>query len=176
MSQPSTHVALLRGVNVGGKNKLPMAQLRASFESLGCAEVRTYIQSGNVVFVSPTPVDAASLERMVESDFGIAATVVLRTAGELRRVVRSNPYASADPSTLHVGFFARKPSAAAVAALDGVSYLPDAFEVLGAELYLHLPNGMGRSKLPAYLDRRLQVPVTVRNWKTVNKLLELAGG
>ena len=87
----------------------------------------------------------------------------------------SNPFRSADPSKLHVGFMAEKPSAAAVAKLDKKRFLPDEFTVNSAELYLHLPNGMARTKLPGYLDRQLKIPTTVRNWNTVNKLIELSG-
>jgi uncharacterized protein (DUF1697 family) len=168
------YVGLLRGVNVGGRNKLPMAELRARFESLGHTKVSTFIQSGNIVFTTAKPITARSLERAIAAEFGISPTVMLRTPQELRRVVKSNPFGAVDPSKLHVGFMAQKPSAAAVAKLDAERFLPDEFAIRGRELYFHLPNGMGRTKLPPYLDRQLKIPTTVRNWNTVNKLLELA--
>lgn len=171
----ATYVALLRGVNVGGKNKVPMAELRAMFEALGHGEVRTFIQSGNVVFTARRAVTPTSLESAIAKELGLTTTVVLRTPVELAKVVKVNPFRSADPSTLHVGFMVKEPPAAAVAKLDGEPFEPDEFAVRGREIYFHLPNGMGRTKLPGYLDRRLKIPTTVRNWKTVNKLIELAG-
>jgi uncharacterized protein (DUF1697 family) len=167
-------VGLLRAVNVGGKNKLPMGELRALFESLGHSEVSTFIQSGNVIFTADDSVTPKQLEAAIERRFGFQITVVLRTASELEGVVKANPFGSADPSHLHVGFMAEKPSAAVVAMLDTERFRPDEFAIHGAELYLHLPNGMARTKLPAYIDRQLKIPTTVRNWNTVNKLIELS--
>ncbi len=101
--------------------------------------------------------------------------MVLRTPAELESVVKADPFPSANPSKLHVGFMAEKPTAAAVAKLDNERFRPDEFAIIGAELYLHLQNGMTRTKLPAYLDRQLKIPTTVRNWNTVNKLIEQLG-
>ena len=169
-------IALLRGINVGGRNKVPMAALREVFEALGHSEVATFIQSGNVVFTAPKAVTAKSLESAIEKQFSIGVTVVLRTPRELARVIAGNPFAHADSSKLHVGFMPETPAAAAVKKLDTERFAPEEFALRGRELYLNLPNGMGRAKLPAYLDRQLAVPTTVRNWNTVNKLVELAGG
>jgi uncharacterized protein (DUF1697 family) len=168
-------VGLLRGVNVGGKNKLPMGELRTLFESLGHREVSTFIQSGNVIFTGTEPVTPEQLETAIANRFGIEITVMLRTPAELECVVKRNPFPSGDPSKLHVGFMAEKPLAAAVAKLDRERFRPDEFAVRDAELYLYLPNGMARTKLPGYLDRQLKIPTTVRNWNTVNKLIELSG-
>jgi uncharacterized protein (DUF1697 family) len=169
-------VGLLRGINVGGKNKVPMTQLRTLFESLGHTEVVTFIQSGNVVFTARGSVAPESLERAIESEFGIDITVVLRTPRELEKVVTGNPFPNADASKLHVGFMANKLTAAAVKKLDAERFLPDEFAVRGRETYLHLPGGLGRAKLPGYLDRQLKIPTTVRNWNTVTKLVDLTGG
>ena len=171
-----TYVALLRGVNVGGKNKLSMSALRSLVELLGHRDVSTYIQSGNVVFTTPKAITAQSVERAIHRELRLDITVVLRTRAELQRAVKASPYAKADLSKVHIGFMAAKPEPAVVAGLDTDRFAPDSFAVNGTELYLHLPNGMGRSKLPPYLDRQLKVPTTVRNWNTVLKLLELAGG
>ena len=168
------YVALLRGINVGGKHSVPMAKLRALCEELGHTDVGTYIQSGNVVFEArrkPTP---ASLERAIEQRFGLAVDVMLRTPAELERAVERDPFADADRSKVHVGFMARRPPAAAVRALDLDAFLPEELAVVGTELYLHLPNGMARTKLPDYVLRRLKVPATIRNWRTLTKLVELA--
>jgi uncharacterized protein (DUF1697 family) len=168
------YVALLRGVNVGGKNKLPMADLRALLESLGHTDVATLIQSGNVVFTAKKAVKPESLEKAIAKQFGIAPVVALRTPRELEKVVHSNPFARADLAKVHVGFMASKPTAASVKKLDAERFLPEEFAFRDRELYLFLPNGMGRTKLPAYLDRQLKIPTTVRNWNTVTKLLNLA--
>ena len=175
------HVALLRGINLGGKNRLPMKDLAAMFEGAGCRSVGTYIQSGNVVFEAspalarriPTLVEKAILER-----FGYRIPIVTRTGGELRKVVRGNPFLrrGADAGTLHVAFLAGAPAAGKVKALDPNRSPPDAFAVRGREIYLHCPNGFARTKLTnAYFDSKLGTTSTVRNWKTVEALLELAG-
>jgi uncharacterized protein (DUF1697 family) len=171
-----TYVALLRGINVGGRNKVSMADLRAVIESLGHTEVTTYIQSGNVVFTSAKAVAAVELEAAIAAELALEITVVLRTPAELAKVVKANPFARDDVSKVHVGFMARKPAAGVVAKIDATRFAPEAFAVHGAEVYLYLPDGMGRSKLPDFVGRRLQVPTTVRNWNTVLKLLDLARG
>ena len=169
------YVGLLRGVNVGGKNSVPMAQLRALLSSLGHSAVTTYIQSGNIVFTSEKPVTPTSLETAIATEFGVKIVVMLRTPGELTKIVKTNPFASVDRSKVHVGFMTAQPPAATVAQLDPEPFLPEEFLIKGTELYVYLPNGMGRTKLMAYLGRQLNVPITVRNWNTVMKLVELAG-
>lgn len=169
------YVGLLRGINVGGKNKVPMTELRALFESLGYTEVSTFIQSGNVVFATGRSVTPKSLEIAIANQFGLDITVVLRTPHELERIVAANPFTGVDPSELHMGFMTQRPSAAVVAKLDAERFRPEEFAIRARELYLRLPNGMGRTKLPNYLDRQLKIPTTVRNWNTVARLLELAG-
>lgn len=171
---PTRYVALLRGVNVGGKNKISMPDLRAAVESAGFDDVSTFIQSGNVLFSGPRGVKPAAVESAISGAFGIDVTVMLRTADDLARVIERNPFRQSDPAKLHVGFMTAEPPSAVVTDLDGERFAPEEFVIRGLELYLHLPNGMGRAKLPPYLDRRLGVATTVRNWNTVNKLLELA--
>ena len=141
-------------------------------------DVRTLIQSGNVVFSSPQDVTSGSIEAALERELGLTVPVLLRTPAELQRILAGNPFPDADPSSLHVGFMSRKPPAKAVRELDSARFAPEEVEVEveGLELYFHLPNGMGRAKLPPYVDRRLGVPTTVRNWRTVTKLLEIARG
>jgi uncharacterized protein (DUF1697 family) len=171
-------VAFLRGINVGGKNKLPMAELTRLCSQLGCADVGTYVQSGNVVFRA-----SAELARALEADlaaalrarFGLSVPVILRTAAEIAAVARANPFlkAGAAPETLHVAFLASAPAAGRAAGLDPERSPGDAFALRGRELYLHLPNGVARTKLSnAYLDRTLDTTSTLRNWRTVQALLE----
>lgn len=175
------HVALLRGVNVGGKNKLPMKSLVAIFEALGAENVRTYIQSGNVVF-GASKRDASGLPAKVESaiasEFGHDVPVVLRSADELREILRANPFLpeGAETKTLHVGFLDKTPTRTRADVLDPERSPPDRFALRGRELYLHCPNGMARTKLTnRYFDTTLAATTTMRNWKTVSKLTEMAG-
>ncbi len=168
------YVCLLRAVNVGGR-AVPMAELRALFESLGYSEVASYIQSGNVVFGSSKSVRGDALEASIEAAFGVKTSPVLRTAAEMAEVAAAHPFRDADPTKLHVGFLAARPPKAAVSALEPEGFLPERFAVSGRELYLHLPAGMARTKLPGYLERRLKLPVTFRNWRTVQTLAEMAG-
>ena len=173
------HVALLRGINVGGKNKLPMRELAAMFTAAGCTDVTTYIQSGNVVFSASPAVAktvAAFVVKRIEKDHGLRVPVLLRSAVELERVMRENPFlaAGAAPDKLHVMFLADAPKRAAVSALDANRSPPDAFEVVGREVYLHCPEGFGRTKLTnAYFDAKLATTSTVRNWRTVLTLGEM---
>ena len=176
------YVALLRGINVGGRNKLPMRELTSMFVEAGCVNVRTYIQSGNVMFrASPSLADglSARITAAIATSYGYQIPVVSRTAADFASVVGGNPFlaAGADPSKLHVGFLADTPDPARVASLDRDRSLPDAFEVRGDEIYLHFPNGVARSKLTnVYFDRTLETVCTIRNWRTVCKLHEMARG
>jgi len=175
----AVHVALLRGVNVGGKNKLPMAVLADICASVGCEDVRTYIQSGNVVFRSRVgeQVIARRIAGRIAKLCRIEAPVVVRSRTELRRIARSNPFLERglDAGTLHVAFLARAPGKKRAATLDPKRSPGDSFRLVGRALYLHLPNGVARTKLTnAYLDATLGTTSTVRNWRTVTKLVEMA--
>jgi len=178
----AAHIALLRGINVGGKHRLPMKDLAAIFRDAGCRGVRTYIQSGNVVLEAEPALARrapALVERAVAETFGFEVPVVTRTAAELRRAASLNPFleAGAEPGTLHLVFLRDRPAEAAVASLDPERSPPDRFAVHGREIYLHCPNGVARSKLTVqYFDSRLGTTSTVRNWRTVLELLEMTGG
>ena len=174
------HVALLRGINVGGKNKLPMKDLAEMFVAAGCEEVSTYVQSGNVIFRADAKVLdglSAVVTRKIEECFGIRVAVVLRSTADLEAVLRTNPFLkTAAEDSLHVYFLAGPPRVEDVADLDAARSAPDAFEVVGREIYLQLPNGMARTKLTnAYFDSKLRTVCTARNWRTVLKLAELMG-
>jgi uncharacterized protein (DUF1697 family) len=176
----SLYVALLRGINVGGKNKLPMKDLVAMFVAAGCGDVEAYIQSGNVVFRARPPVAAkvpAAIAGAILARSGYRIPVVMRTAGEVDDVANSNPFLATgqNPDTLHVAFLADKPKAGGVLALDARRSPPDEFVVRGREIFLRLPNGVARSKLTnAYFDSALGTTSTMRNWRTVLKLRELS--
>lgn len=169
----SSYVALLRGINVGGKHSVAMADLRALAESLGYHDVRTLIQSGNLVFSSSERPEPVALSAALETAYGFVIPVVVRSAAEMAAVLEQNPFGELDESKFHVGFMSERPSQDVVEALEGNVFLPERFEVVGTETYYFLPDGMARTKLPGYLDRRLKVPMTVRNWNTVNALVEM---
>jgi uncharacterized protein (DUF1697 family) len=178
VSRKQTSVALLRGINVG-KKQLPMADLRAVFEALGCEDVTTYVQTGNVIFRT-TKSDAellAALERRLAKDHSLDVRVLLRTPKQLATVLAKNPFLEdgRDPAKLHVTFLAEKPDRTRIRDLDPSYGAPDELEVVGQEVYLHCPNGYGRTKLNnAFVERTLGVAATTRNWKTVTKLADLA--
>jgi uncharacterized protein (DUF1697 family) len=177
-----TYLALLRGINVTGRNKLPMKELAAMFEDVGCSDVRTYIQSGNVVFTAPATLARripTLMNEAIGEQFGYDIPVVLRRASELADIVAANPFAGRgiDAKQLHVAFLADAPDGDAIAELDPQRSPPDEFVVVGGQIYLRLPAGMARTKLTnAYFDRVLDTVSTMRNWRTTKKLLELSTG
>lgn len=172
------HVALLRGINVGGKNMLPMKELAGFFVKAGCRDVTTYIQSGNVVFSAPAAVlrkVPGAISAMIADDFGHRVPVVVRSHEELVAVVRNNPFPEAlADKRLYVAFLAEAPAAEAVAKLDPDRSPPDRFAVLGKEVYMHLLTGAAKTKLTnAWMDSKLSTVSTARNWATVLKLHEM---
>lgn len=173
-----THVVLLRGVNVGGKNRLPMEALVAMLEALGCSQARTYIQSGNAMVKASQAVARrlpTALSARLEERLALRVPVVLRSAAELREVAsRGHPFAGeADPARLYVAFLADAPKAAAVKALDPQRSPPDRLLLGGREVYLCFPGGSARSRITSeYLDRTLGTVSTWRNWRTVQALAE----
>lgn len=178
----STMIALLRGVNVGGV-KLPMAELRRiCADDCGFGDVRTYVQSGNAVFTtserSASKV-AAALEEALERSTGRAVDVTVRTAAQMRKVVDANPYADRtdDPTKVHVAFLIGDGDPG-VDWFDPAEWAPEELHAHGREVYLHLPDGMGRSKLAAEMTKRGSrkgaTRATVRNWRTVLALKEMS--
>ena len=178
---PTTYVALLRGGNVGGKNRLPMKELVQLFADAGCDKIRSYIQSGNVVFQADEKAAAALPDRLgtaIAQRYGFQAPLTLRSAEEMGGIIRNNPFlqVGAPEDTLHVMFLAAVPDPAQVASLDENRSRPDAFAVRGREVYLWLPDGVARTKLTNdYFDSKLAIISTGRNWKTVLKLCDMMG-
>ena len=174
-----TYVALLRGVNLGSHNKVPMPALRELVEGLGYADVSTYIQSGNLIL--STSDRAATIGdkvgKAIAKEFGHDVPVVVRSRQQLQKIVDANPFAAKakDLGHLHVVFLAGKPKADKVKALTGADWGDDEVAVNGLEAYLHLPNGYGRANLNnMVVEKKLDVAGTARNWRTTVKLLELA--
>jgi uncharacterized protein (DUF1697 family) len=176
-------VVLLRGVNVGGANRLAMSDLRDLIGSLGHSEVTTYIQSGNLLMTSPR-VDRAAIAAEIcagiESSFGLVVSTILRTPDELRAGIAANPFvaeAEADAARVHIMFLSAAPRPDDVAQLEPDRFGADRFALLGSDLFLHYPDGAGRSKMNLdYFEKRLHVRGTARNLKTVATLIELSNG
>ncbi|HEV8702390.1 MAG TPA: DUF1697 domain-containing protein [Candidatus Polarisedimenticolia bacterium] len=173
----TTWIALFRGINVLGNNPLPMKSLKTLLEKSGCREVRTYIQSGNVVFQSP-PSDPRSVERRlskaVERSHGFAPHVLALTRDDLEKAAAGNPFpeAAANHRSVHVFFLAAPPDKPDTAGLDRLR-TTERFALKGRYFYLHTPDGFGKSKLAARAERLLGVPATARNWRTVATLIEM---
>jgi len=173
------YVALLRGVNVGGHNKLPMKSLTSFCEAQGCCDVRTYIQSGNVVFAANAKTASSfplALKTQIKEEHGFETTAILRTTDELRLVTQSNPFLKpgVDTKSLYVLFLADKPSPADAVRLNPPCENDEAFALRGREIFWYLPRGGGRSKMANYrFDKILRTVGSARNWQTVTKLLAL---
>ncbi|MGI9118878.1 MAG: DUF1697 domain-containing protein [Acidimicrobiales bacterium] len=171
-------VALIRGVNVGGRKKLGMGDLRLALADLGHTDVETYLQSGNALFTATaTDTDdlAQEIEGHLESQLGLDVRVLIRSPADLAEVVAHNPLleATAEPAKLHVAFLSAPPDPKRLAELDPSTFEPDTFRAGRQEIYLWYPNGSGRTKLTGtLLERRLGLTATARNWNTVVKLLE----
>ncbi|MBN0046907.1 DUF1697 domain-containing protein [Streptomyces actuosus] len=175
------YAALLRGINVGGSRKLPMADLRTLMEELGHARVRTYLQSGQAVFGADRGDEeslAAELARAIEERFGFAVDAIVRDHAYLRAVAEACPFpvAELEPRQLHVTYFSGPVTAERFAHIDPAAHLPEEFRLGDRVLYLYAPDGLGRSRLADALSRPRRTDTVIgtsRNWNTVTKLVEL---
>lgn len=174
----ATYIALLRGINVGGKRVIKMADLTAMVVAAGGRDVATYIQSGNVVFGHRSRSAAAVAARLADhiaQQAGFEVAVIVRTPHELAATIAGNPFPRAPTDTLHVGFLALAPTAAP---LDGTRFVPERYACVGREIYIEAPHGLGKSRLLGALTKPTSIgaDATVRNWRTVCALDELARG
>jgi len=173
-----TYIALFRGINVGGKNALPMRELVAVLEEFGAGNVKTYIQSGNVVFASPEK-DASRLSKKISYEIkkrrGFEPHVLLLELEDIERAITKNPFpeAASHPQTLHAGFLASTPEKPDLKKLESLKSNRERFRLIDSVFYLHAPEGIGRSKLAANAEKLLGVPMTDRNWRTVCKIREM---
>ncbi|MGD8192147.1 DUF1697 domain-containing protein [Brevibacillus ginsengisoli] len=178
------YIALLRGINVGGKNKIKMADLKRMFEEMGLSRVQTYIQSGNVLFESNEGEEALSkrLEQEIKHVFGLSISVILRAATELEQIVVNCPFteaeiaeaeASGEGESLYVALLPQSPSEEGIQRLSTYQNENEQFRINGRDIYLLFQNSVRDSKLAAQVAK-LNVPATVRNWKTTNKLVTLS--
>jgi uncharacterized protein (DUF1697 family) len=175
------YIAMLRGINIGPHKRMKMEKLRAACEGLGFAGVKTYIQSGNAVFraakLSP-PALSKKLGECIVKDFGFSAEVISRSREEMKEIIDDNPFTKErgiDTSKLHVAFLSESAPAAALKKLQELTLAPDRTHSSGKEIYFYFPNGVSGSSLWRHpLDRVLSLPVTMRNWKTVTSLYQMA--
>jgi uncharacterized protein (DUF1697 family) len=172
-----SYAALIRGINVGGKNSLPMKELRQIIEGIGCRCVRTYIQSGNVVFQSDssTAVLAEEIAGEILRLRGFKPHVLVLEKSEFKCVVDNNPFPQddSDPKALHLGFLDSAPSNPDLQELEGLRAPSERYELVDRVFYLLAPDGVGRSKLAAKSEKVLGVAMTDRNWKTVGKIMSM---
>lgn len=174
----NTSIALLRGINVGGHNKLPMKELKTVLAELGLTDVQTYIQSGNVVFQNgrtDLPALAEEISAAIGQSHGFAPQIMLLSLAELVTAVSRNPYPATGEQhkTLHFYFLASAPPDPDLAMLEALKADSEQFALIDAVFYLHAPDGIGRSKLAVKVERALGVAATARNWRTVSTLLEM---
>lgn len=177
--QMATWIALLRGINVGGNNMLPMKTWAAQLAALGCKNVRTYIQSGNAVFESSTKSKASLQKKIVaaiEASHGFSPKVLLLSADELRQAIDENPFPKVEWNTkaFHFFFLSAKAAKAKMEGIAKIKAASEDYRLTDAVFYLHAPDGVGRSKLAAGVEKLLGVDVTARNGRTVEKLAEMA--
>lgn len=178
----ATYISLLRGINLLGHKRVEMARLRVMFEGMGFERVRTYINSGNVVFNAGRSAPAAlsrKIEERMESEFGFSAMVITRTAKELERAIEENPLVKesrSEPSHVFIGFMAQAPKADAIAKVKARAAKTERVHCCSREIYVYYVGGMGQAKLLTHgvLERVLAVSTTMRNWNTVSKLYEMA--
>jgi uncharacterized protein (DUF1697 family) len=173
------YVALLRGINVGAANRLSMRDLTAALEGLGAREVRTYLQSGNAVFLHASrsaPRLAAEIGAAIETAHGFGPKVLVRDAAALERAIAGNPFpeAAREPKSLHVFFLDTAPPRPDLEALARLKEDTERIALVDDLLYLHSPKGFGRSRLAAGAEAALGVPATARNWRTICELLRVA--
>jgi uncharacterized protein (DUF1697 family) len=174
------HIAMLRGINVGGYKKVPMKQLQRSVAALGFEQVKTYIQSGNLIFrAKGTPSDICrKIERKILEEFGFEVPVVSRTPAEILAVINGNPFSSAkgfDLAKLCVAFLSGPPESAGLKKLDPLVTKSDRYHCCGKEVYLYCPSGASETKLTNNaIEKALSLSATSRNWNTVNKLYEMS--
>ncbi|MEO9144034.1 MAG: DUF1697 domain-containing protein [Ginsengibacter sp.] len=176
-------ISILKGINVGGQKRILMADLKTLYESLQLKDVITYIQSGNVVFKSdgtfPDIEIAKKIEKAIDVKYGFQVPVIIRTKKELQKIISDNPFLknkSIDVKKLHVTFLSGKPFKINVESIEETNFSPDEFVIQGKEIYLHIPESYGETKLSNnFFEKKLKVSATTRNWNTVNKLLEASG-
>ncbi|MDX1474231.1 MAG: DUF1697 domain-containing protein [Reinekea sp.] len=173
----TTYIALLRGINVGGKNKLRMEDLKNCLETCGFKRIKTYIQSGNVVFDSPIKNNTSieqTIQTAIHNTFQLNPDVIVVSKTELDIVVSHNPYPTDSGTSLHVYFLKTPAASPDFMRLEQLKKVSEDYTLTDNVLYLHAPEGIGRSKLAAAIESSLGVSCTARNWNTLSKLQALS--
>lgn len=177
------YISILRGINVSGQKKIKMKDLRKLYEDLNFKNIKTYIQSGNVIFEDQTTIHREleeRIEKKILQNFGFSIPVVVKDKDELIDVIKNNPFLNLkkeDTSKLHITFLSDEPEPSRVDKIKGGQYEPDEFTLSGKVIYLFCPNGYGRTKLSNnFFENKLKVVATTRNWKTLNELINIATG
>lgn len=178
-----TYISLLRGINVSGQRKIRMSDLQALYSELGFEQVTTFIQSGNVIFGSVESISdkevSDKIEQAIAKEFSFEVPVTVRSVEEIKNILVSNPFVNRglDEGKLHVTFLADAPEKQLVNSMDQYDFSPDNFVITGKDVFLYCPGGYGKTKLSnAFFEQKLKVKATTRNWRTVNKLFEIASG
>jgi uncharacterized protein (DUF1697 family) len=175
------YISILRGINVGGNRKIPMANLKNLFEKLDFGNVQTYIQSGNVIFESEKKYLNADVEQRIQwaitETFGFNVPVIVRTAEEMAKSISNNPFLKekdSDIEKLHLTILKEEPSPELVKNTEELKFFPDRFEIIGKDVFIYCEHGYGRTKITNdFFEKKLKTPATTRNWKTVMKLHEM---
>ena len=180
----NTYIALLRGINVGGHKKIKMVDLKETFHDIGCADVKTYIQSGNVVFKDPSEnvkAIASKIKTAIEECFGFDVPVIVITTKEIEGILKNNPFLESlekglmDKKKMYFMLLADTPNSMAVEELQTISYNPESFVIAEYVIYLFATNGYGKTKLNnTFFEKKLGCEITTRNLKTMHKLLEMS--
>ena len=178
-----TYIAILRGINVSGKNKIAMKDLKAALDGAGFQNVATYIQSGNVVFKHKQTAEktlAQQITQLIKTNFGLDVPVLVRTAENIQQAYNHNPFLKQkdiDTEKLHITFLADVPTQENIDKINTYSYPPDEFIIAGDNVYVHCPDSYGNTKITnTFFENKLKVQATTRNLKTVTKLIEMGQG
>jgi len=176
-----TYISILRGINVSGQKKIQMTDLKALYENLKFKNVSTYIQSGNVIFKRKRQSDevlAKKIQNAIYEKYSFEVPVIIRNVEELKNTIATNPFLkekNINEEKLHITFLEKLPDKAKVHIIKNIDYSPDKFIIIDKEIFLYCPNGYGITKLSNnFFENNLKVTATTRNWKTVNKLVEIA--
>jgi len=167
------YVSMLRGINVGGNNKISMQVLKEVYASLKLEEVQTYIQSGNVAFSTTfsVPEVKTKIEKEIKKKFGFDVFAIIRSKKEIANIIKNSPYKPKDETKLYVVFLSRAPKQIPMEELNSAKSKDEEFSIAGREIYFSCPNGYGVTKLSNnFFERKLKVEATTRNWRTVNRL------
>ncbi len=171
-------ITLLRGINVSGKNKIKMEELRSLYESLGFEEIHTYIQSGNVIFrtnLLDTTQMITQIRNKINQEYGFDVIVIVRTPEEFDQIIKNNPYSDKDLTKVHVAFLSNEQYSYSIDELEKSITGQEEFEIRDKEIYLYLPHGSGRTKLTNnFFEKKLGMKATTRNLRTINKILEIS--